>query len=124
MNLYPEVSSKFVVQNKCPCKRPVPFVEFLKTLYFLQPDIITRLIEPPVANIYSVWLFDTEKNNYGPNFVDAYFLMHESNKKNHNQAQQSSSHCSTLGYPYLWLPILIKCVLKLLKQTKPITYGS
>ena len=126
MNVYPEISYASAVfsQMKCLCTQPVPFVEFLKIVYFLSPDVITRLIEPPVANVYSLWLFKSETANFAPVILDPYFPIHEGKRNDYSRVQQSSAHCCTMGYPYIWLPLFIKAIIKKHQNRRLLAYGS
>lgn len=49
------------------------FISFLTCLYYVEPELIKRLFEPPVNNLYSVWLF--LNGCYEPVFVDGYFAL-------------------------------------------------
>lgn len=77
----------------------VELVAFLKCIYSMEPNLIKRIFEPPVHNVYSVWLF--LNGCFEPVFVDGYFPL--DSQLNHFYGNSGS---------YLWLPVLIKCLCK------------
>lgn len=53
------------------CHDELPFVQFLRCLYSIQPNIFRRLFETSSNNVYSVWLF--VEGSFEPIFIDGYF---------------------------------------------------
>lgn len=79
-------------------------MKYLKFMYKLTPEFFIRLFEPPLHNVFAVWLCVEE--GFEPVILDGYFL--------------SNSEISVFDKEadYLWLQIFVKAICKLCKTYK------